>query len=137
MIRISQKYEENEVPAVDIAPLVDIIFNLLIFFLLTAVITTQGISVSLPKSLSDEAIGEKLQELALLADGTLYADEQIMNRQLFENWLRNGGLDAQKPLVVKAEAQTPFQDLIAVIDLLREYNCENIIFATEHIIPEK
>jgi biopolymer transport protein ExbD len=137
MIRISQKYEENEVPAVDIAPLVDIIFNLLIFFLLTAVITTQGISVSLPKSLSDEAIGEKLQELALLADGTLYADEQIMNRQLFENWLRNGGLDAQKPLVVKAEAQTPFQDLVAVIDLLREYNCENIIFATEHIIPEK
>jgi biopolymer transport protein ExbD len=137
MIRISQKYEENEVPAVDIAPLVDIIFNLLIFFLLTAVITTQGISVSLPKSLSDEAIGEKLQELALLADGTLYTDEQIMNRQLFENWLRNGGLDAQKPLVVKAEAQTPFQDLIAVIDLLREYNCENIIFATEHIIPEK
>jgi biopolymer transport protein ExbD len=137
MIRISQKYEENEVPAVDIAPLVDIIFNLLIFFLLTAVITTQGISVSLPKSLSDEAIGEKLQELALLADGTLYTDEQIMNRQLFENWLQNGGLDAHKPLVVKAEAQTPFQDLVAVIDLLREYNCENIIFATEHIIPEK
>jgi len=97
----------NRSVAVDMTPMIDIVFQLLIFFLVTAQMAQQTrAQLDLPKERGEE---EKERELAgltinLLGDGSIVVDgktvaPEALDRLVDEAVARVGGLESLKPLI--------------------------------------
>ena len=65
MIKFNHKKETDDEVKVNLMPLIDIIFNLLIFFMITAAITTKGISIDLPEAKTSEKMPIKSWDIVI------------------------------------------------------------------------
>jgi biopolymer transport protein ExbD len=117
--------------AINIAPLVDVVFLLVIFFAVsTTFLETAGLKLELPTS-SSTAQREPLDLTILLAaDGTLsFRGEQVSREQLVER-LRGVLADAERKIVVlRADTSTAHGEVVQIMDLIRESGAEGLTVA--------
>jgi biopolymer transport protein ExbD len=119
--------------SIDLAPLIDMVFILLVFFLLTATfIPEQGLGLQRARSTQGEAIGPRALRVAITADGALYLegrriDEAVLKASC-EARLRS---EADARLVLVPDRDLPSGSLVAVMDLAREAGLDNIVVAVE------
>jgi len=116
----------------DIAPLIDIVFLLLVFFMLTSTfVTPEAIELELPESSSAQSIEitpiivaiNPSGELSLNGNRTALKDLQSAIAPLIiEN--------SQTPITLKSDAQTQVQQLLNVMDKIRQAGGTNIALVT-------
>jgi biopolymer transport protein ExbD len=120
-------------PVVDVTPLIDIIFQLVLFFMVsTTFITSQGIQVDLPRSSADAILRESGDlRVKVTSDGAIYLDEDPVG------WtaLRSAVADAARSdpstlVVIKADKEVDHGRVVAVMDLARTYGL-GLAIATE------
>jgi biopolymer transport protein ExbD len=125
-----RKFSRSDV-AINIAPLVDVVFLLVIFFAVsTTFLETAGLKLELPTS-SSTAQREPLDLTILLAaDGTLsFRGEQVSREQLVER-LRGVLADAERKIVVlRADTSTAHGEVVQIMDLIRESGAEGLTVA--------
>ncbi len=119
---------------VDLTPLIDIIFQLVLFFMVsTTFVTTPGIEVELPRSSSDVILREKSEvRLWVTSDGSIRVDEEPvdwagLNRVLEEAATR----DPATMVVIKADRAVDHGRVVAVMDLARSKGLNKLAIATE------
>lgn len=116
----------------DIAPLIDIVFLLLVFFMLTSTfLVPEAIELELPKSGSATTTEMTPITVALNAAGELALNgEQIqLNtlRQAIEPLIAN---NTDVAITLKSDAHTEVQQLLNVMDEIRTAGGSNIALAT-------
>lgn len=125
-----RKFSRQDV-AINIAPLVDVVFLLVIFFAVsTTFLETAGLKLELPTS-SSTAQREPLDLTILLAaDGTLsFRGEEIGRDQLVDR-LRGVLADAERKIVVlRADTSTAHGEVVQIMDLIRESGAEGLTVA--------
>lgn len=119
----------------DLTPLIDVVFLLLIFFMVTTTFVpdSTGMQVDLPRSSSQELIpeGEDLT-LELGADGGITLDGQSITLPQLNAELRKAAKsDTDKLVILKADAALGHGRVVEVMDLARELGLTNFAFATE------
>lgn len=119
----------------DLTPLIDVVFLLLIFFMVTTTFVpdSTGMQVDLPRSSSQELIpeGEDIT-LELAADGSISLDGEALTRAQLSAELRKAAQsDTSKLVVLKADAELGHGRVVEVMDLARELGLTNFAFATE------
>ncbi len=114
----------------DIAPLIDVIFLLLIFFMLTSSFVFQpGIKVNLPKAVTGEIIQQ--ENLIVVIDKN--SNILIKDRQMTEDELRSRfHLAAKKnqPILLRADRSASLGAVVRIWDLCRQENVNKINIAT-------
>ena len=72
---------------IDMAPLIDVVFLLLIFFMLTSSYIFQpGIKINLPRAVTSEVIQEKNLVITIGAEGLIYLNQHLISlKQLNAN----------------------------------------------------
>ena len=104
----------------DMAPLIDVVFLLLIFFMLTFAIQGQGMDISLPNGQSEETKNEKSLVVKIGKNQTIKINNEpiIMEnfREVIEEKL-NGRID--KTVVVEAEQKTRYELFAKILDYSR------------------
>lgn len=124
-------------PLVDITPLIDIIFQLVLFFMVsTTFVTTSGFEVDLPRSSSQNIIRERDEaKLWITAEGSIFLDEQAMD---WPNLVRAlSEIAKQSPatlVIIKADKNVDHGRVVAVMDLARSHGLHQLAIATE--IPQ-
>lgn len=108
--------------AINIAPLVDVVFLLVIFFAVsTTFLETAGLELTLPSSSSTAEPSPRQVAVLLAADGTLYLDGKPIERDVLSTELRARLAELDEKLVVlRADARTPHGDVVRLMDLARE-----------------
>lgn len=118
---------------INITPLVDIVFLLLIFFLLTAFfIRPEGISVNLPKA--DAPPVEVTDEIVvvIMADGKIKLSGVIVSLQMLEEQVRDAlAADPQRPVVVRADGKVVLETAVAAMERCKRGGAQRLIIATE------
>jgi biopolymer transport protein ExbD len=117
--------------AINIAPLVDVIFLLVIFFAVsTTFLETAGLKLELPTS-SSTAKREPLDLTVLLAsDGTLSFGGEEMSFDQLGARLSEVLADAERKIVVlRADKSTSHGEVVRVMDLIRESGAEGLTVA--------
>lgn len=112
----------REEPLVDVTPLIDIIFQLVIFFMVsTTFVTEQGIEVDLPRSSSQTILRERNDiQVKVTADGAIYVDEEAVSWEQLRSRLREQAKSGQGGMViVKADENVDYGRAVAVLDLAR------------------
>ena len=123
----------------DITPLIDVVFLLLIFFMVSTTFEHDSeINITLPTA-SREAAEPRLDAInvALDAEGNVYVnDDALVNAQLetIKTALSEAlaGLD-DPPLIISADAETPHQSVVRIMDAARQLDLVKITFATREL----
>jgi biopolymer transport protein ExbD len=139
---VKLRREEPESPEINITPLIDVVFLLLIFFMVSTTFQRfSELQVDLPEaSAEEEARSEEIIDLTIDAAGRYYvngrqlvsARAEALRRALAE--LRGTG--RAPPLVINADARTPHQAVITAMDVARQVGLMRLSFATEQLAEE-
>jgi len=116
-MRLNRRWTEP-VP-VDVAPMIDIVFQQLIYFLLTSsFVLSPAIRVTLPKAQTGKTLSATNLVITLTKDHVIYWDEEVMSlNDLRERLKRAGG---SKPILIRADRHAYVDKLIELWDLCRD-----------------
>ena len=114
---------------IDLTPLIDVVFILLIFFFITSTFIRPSLPVNLAKAASAAASVERTEQLVISidADGILFNDGMTLTREDIPALL-NANPDLGINLFVDRAA--PFDAFLAVIDEARLLDREDISITT-------
>ena len=112
--------------------LTDIVFLLLIFFLLSSTFILQpGIKVRLPRTTATEVSAEKSIVVTITADGTLFLNEEKVSRSLLPTVLRQKLLSVGKPIVViRADKRITLDQAVEIMDMAKNAGADKFMIAT-------
>lgn len=135
-MRFRTKQSEGSLSDINLIPLIDVMFVLLLFFVLTTTFNDNSeIEITLPKA--SQAPQETLPlsiELTIDAEGQYYVNQQrLVNTQLetIKRALKQVAGEQQSPvIVIKADAKTPHQAVISAMDAARQLGFSKLGFAT-------
>jgi len=126
----------RESPAIDLTPLIDVVFMLLIFFMVSTTFKDQSlIRIDLPKASQQEE--EKKQEaidLSIDAQGNFFVNgKQIVNNQI--DTLKKAlqiaiGERDHPPMTISADGKTPHQAVVTAMDAARQAGLVHLSIAT-------
>ena len=116
---------------IDIAPLVDVIFLLLIFFMLSSSFTFQsGINVKLPKAVTSDILREENLIVTITSENIIYLNNDVITLKELETRLSQPDTRA-RPLLIKADRRASVGRIVDVWDLCRNLGIERINIATK------
>ncbi|MCE5251686.1 biopolymer transporter ExbD [bacterium] len=112
--------------------LTDIIFLLLVFFLLSSTFVLQpGVKVQLPTTTSSDISSEKSVVLSLAKDGTVYLNDNQVNKIELGARLRQMVLDVGNPIIVlRADKAVTIESLVEVMDIAKAAGGDRFVIAT-------
>ncbi|MFH1304913.1 MAG: biopolymer transporter ExbD [Candidatus Omnitrophota bacterium] len=114
----------------DIAPLIDVVFLLLIFFMLTSSFVFQpGIKVNLPKAVTSEILQKELLIVTVTDSNAIFINERPVDSDELISRITVAAKDAQ-PLLIKADKKADLGKVIEIWDICRQADVKQISIAT-------
>ena len=121
---------------IDMAPLIDVVFQLLIFFMLTSNFVLQpGIKVNLPKAISSEVIRSENLVVTLSGQDLLFLNDQPTTIQQLVPQIRQAAQD-NKTVLLRADTSASLGRVVEIWDLCRESGIPQINIATNQKIGD-
>jgi len=130
-----QRKEEEEV-GVNLTPLIDVVFILLLFFMVTTTFNRHSeLRIDLPEASSESQPEQQKQlEIAIDASGTYFVNGQRMVNTKAETLLlalrKAIGNDKEVPVSIRADAKTPHQSVITAMDAASKLGLTKMSIAT-------
>jgi biopolymer transport protein ExbD len=116
----------------DLTPMIDVIFQLLIFFLLTSYLIIPSISVALPRSRSPEATPPSTLTLTVRRDeGLLLAGQEVEVEELPSLLSAALAGRSEAALVVQADRGVAFGRVVEVMEAARSGGASDISFLVQ------
>ncbi|MCA0153955.1 ExbD/TolR family protein [Winogradskyella vincentii] len=105
-------------PEFNMASMTDIVFLLLIFFMIAStLVTTNAIDIILPKA-SGKTENKRSVAVSIKKDLTYYIDQRRVGESILENELITALSDQEKPtIVLRAEKSVPVENVVKVMDI--------------------
>ena len=124
---------------INVVPYIDVMLVLLIIFMITAPLLTQGIKVDLPNAAAEPIEAEKSEPLVLSVDrqGRLYLsigrneDQPIDEATVVARTAAVLRRDATTPVMVKADEQVPYGRVVQAMVLLQQAGARKVGFLTD------
>lgn len=123
--------QKSERPHINITPLVDIIFILLIFFMVSSNFISPSIRMELPKALFEEKL-EKV-DLVVTADkeGNLYINRQKTGLDDLERGLKEKMVSLGKyDIIFRGDKNIGYELFVTVLDIAKRAGA--VSFSVEH-----
>ena len=130
-----QSRDAEEDVNINLTPLIDVVFLLLIFFMVSTTFdTTSQLKIQLPEA-SQTQSAETAQKISLLIDakGNFYVNSRELTnnksatlRAALERSLDNGKL----PIVIQSDAASPVQSLVTAMDVVGQLGFPQVSIAT-------
>jgi biopolymer transport protein ExbD len=132
-IRRHSNSEEHS-HGIDLAPMLDFVVNLLIFFIITAVFVKEsGLEVNRPTGLNQANDSDsKSISIQILGNGEIWLDNrEIDARAVRANIERLSAVDPERGVLVLADDNAPTGTLVEVVDQVHLGGIYNITFSTQ------
>lgn len=127
------KMSNEPVSIFQYSSLTDIVFLLLIFFLLTSQFVIQtGVKVKLPGSKTNEQSSPSTLIVTLTSDGTIYAGSEVCSLEQLSSKLSSLRIGiTEDNLIIKADKTVAIDLLIKVIDAAKTSGIDKFTIQTE------
>lgn len=137
---MSWRRSRKDRPTIDLTSLIDVVFLLLIFFMVTTTFKQESqVQITLPQA-SNEPTDRPPHALVIMIDkdGRYFVEGQLLiNTQLdtIRRALRKVLADkpaASTPLVISADGQAPHQSVVTAMDAARQVGLTHLSIATRN-----
>ena len=141
--------KHKPIAEINVVPYIDVMLVLLIIFMVTAPLLTQGVSVELPK-----AGAEPIQDipnhpplvLSVDAEGNLYInvgddeDQPASAKEIVARTSKVLRSRPDTPILIKADKAVPYGNVVGAMVLLQQGGAKNVGFVTDPLdsypVPE-
>lgn len=122
---------EHGLRQIDIAPLIDMIFQLLIFFMLTSsfIIQQPGIKINLPKAITSENIKYENIELIISNENIIYLNGKVVTTKELKS-LFTEVAKRKQAILIKADRGASLGRVVEVWDMCRDLGVREVNIAT-------
>ncbi len=128
---------ENEpFDEINITPMLDLAYVLLVIFIIMTTASVQGIMVNLPKASDTPSIAKsQTKAITITAEGAIYLDTYPVTMEQLEATLRQyKAVNPDLPVVVKGDAQVQYQLVMQVLDMLGQLDITQIGLVTQKLV---
>jgi biopolymer transport protein ExbD len=126
--------EEEDKPSLMLSPMIDMIFLLLVFFMVGTMYMSdiRTIPIRLPKASHSENVSKSNFSVTVKKDGTLYLDEkQIGMKELVANAALESRRDSSFSVIIRAEDDANYKTVITLLDELKGAGVTRFGLATD------
>lgn len=114
----------------NMTPLIDTVFNLLMFFLLTSSYVFQpGIKINLPKAVTSEVLKEEPLVITVTSEDAIYLNDKIATVQELISKLKKVSKE-KGTLLIKADKKASVGRVVEIWDMCREAGVPQVNIAT-------
>lgn len=134
------QHRTKEEPTVDMTSLIDVVFLLLLFFMVSTTFERQALmKVELPEASAVEDRVEIPEGLELVIDGEgrMYLNDQRLidsePRTIQAAMQQEAGENRDLPLILRADRQTPHHFVVTAMDVAAQLGFRNLSIATDRV----
>lgn len=130
-MRFLKKSEEDY--SINLPSMTDIIFLLLIFFMVATVFkdSTRRLDVQLPEARSGQTTEAQRLTIEMAADGTMSLNGELITQEQLEQQLQPVGADAQRSVIIKADKRLSYGKVIEIMGLCQASGIADIAVAVK------
>jgi biopolymer transport protein ExbD len=126
----------DEVTEINVVPMLDLAWNLLVVFMIVVTASVQGISVNLPKaSAAASKIKPTTKAITITAEGTIFLDSFPVSLGELESRLRQfKAADPNLPVLVRGDEKISYKNVIDILDLLQKLEITQLGLVTQKLV---
>jgi biopolymer transport protein ExbD len=121
---------------INITPMLDLAYVLLVIFIIMTTATVQGLKVNLPKASETPSLAKpQTKAITLTNDGKIFLDTiPVTLAELEQRLLAAKAITPEFPVVLRGDSQTQYQNVMDVLDLLGRINITQVGLATKPLV---
>ena len=122
----------NQISDINMTPLMDLTFILLITFIITFPLIEQGIPINLPKGKASDMMDRQSRSISLNMAGQLYLDEVPVSREeLLAAMMEVAASNPDTAVYVRADRKLLYGDVVDIMKVLHDANITKMALVTE------
>lgn len=134
---VLRRHQQREATDVDITPLLDVMFLLVIFFMVATSFheETRTLDIELPRANAPNilTLDDAIRTIAVTAEGRLFLDDEELDPAALEHALRTAAADAPSlRVLVRADAEAAYRHVAEVLDTLHATEIDGVSFAVTY-----
>ncbi|MFZ2450922.1 MAG: biopolymer transporter ExbD [Methylovulum miyakonense] len=129
--------EENEAyDEINVTPMLDLAYVLLVVFILMCTASVQGITVDLPKASDSPSLAKpQTKAITITADGTIFLDTYPVTMEQLESMLQQfKAVNPALPVVIKGDASVQYVKIVDVLAMLGKLDITQIGLVTQNLV---
>jgi biopolymer transport protein ExbD len=121
---------------INITPMLDLAYVLLVIFIIMTTATVQGMKVNLPKASAAPSLAQQTTKaITVTNDGKIFLDTiPVTLAELEQRLVQQRALTPEFPIVLRGDSQTQYQNVVDVLDLLGRLNFNQVGMATKPLV---
>jgi biopolymer transport protein ExbD len=121
---------------INITPMLDLAYVLLIIFIVMTTATVQGMKVNLPKASAAPSLAQPTTKAITVSnEGKIFLDTiPVTLAELEQRLIQLKALTPEFPIVLRGDNQTQYQNVMDVLDLLGRLNITQVGLATKPLV---
>jgi len=129
---LEDRLEDEREPSINLAPMLDTVMNLLIFFVITsAFVQESGIEVEKPEAVTAQRLQNDFILLAINEDGEVWYHRNNLGVAGVRNTVAALLLSKERPVVIQADRRVTTDLLVRVMDEAKLGGAQTVSLATE------
>lgn len=130
------KGESEPYDTINITPMVDLTFVLLLIFIIMTTASVQGVKVNLPQASSAASLAKpKTKAVTITAEGNIFLDTYPVTLPELESRLASMyAIDTELPVVIKGDSTVQYQLVMDVLDLTGRIGITQIGLVTQKLV---
>jgi len=121
---------------INITPMLDLAYVLLVIFIIMTTASVQGIKVNLPKASDTPSLAKpKTKAITVNADGKIFFDTYPVTLDELEQRLsQQQSIDPTTPYVIKGDGEVQYKVVIDVLALMGKLNITQLGLVTQRLV---
>ncbi len=132
MARRTSLVSLNQISDINMTPLMDLTFILLITFIITFPLIEQGIAINLPKGKAADMMDTQSRSISLNLKKQLYLDDVPVSREELISTMSGIGMNEPNTTIyVRADSELPYGEVVAIMKILHDASITRMALVTE------
>ena len=121
---------------INITPMLDLAYVLLVIFIIMTTASVQGIKVNLPKASNTPSLAKpQTKAITVTNDGRIFLDAYPVSMSELESRLRqHKAVNPSFPVVIKGDSQVQYEKVVNVLDLMGRLDITQIGLVTQKLV---
>ena len=121
---------------INITPMLDLAYVLLVIFIIMTTASVQGIKVNLPKASNTPSLAKpKTKAITINSEGKIFLDTYpVTLDELREKLTRQKAVDPDTPYVIKGDGEVQYKVVVDVLALMGELDITQLGLVTQRLV---
>lgn len=124
---------QEERPRLMIIPMIDIIFFLLVFFMMSmlTMVVQKSMPLTLPQAASSQISMVENIPVTVTADGSVFYEKEKLSLSALENRLWEKKQQGEVSVILRGDASVDYGKVVQVMDMIKNMGIQKVYMATD------